>query len=309
MGTEFVITAYDTDPQRVELATSTAFQRIRELDQALSNFRSDSELSRLSATSPHLVPVPVSDDLWQVLQAADQVSRLSGGALDVTVGPYTKLWRRVRRTGELPDPGRLSAARAAVGYQHVQLHSATQAIRLTRPQMLLDLGAIAKGYALDQALARMRDHGVQRVLINGGGGVIAGQPPPGESGWRVGIAGLSADEPIRIWLSLSDRAVATSGDMWQFIEIDGVRYSHIIDPKTGLALTQRGSATVIAPSGTLSDAWATALSVMGPEQGLAALARQGPLEARIASLSGEDVLVRQTPGFHSYLEKASELAR
>jgi FAD:protein FMN transferase len=297
MGTEFVITAYASDAQRAETAFAAAFARIAALDQALSNYRSDSELMKLSHSSPHPSMVPVSDELWTVLRAADQVSRQSSGAFDVTVGPVAKLWRRARRDRRWPDPQRMEQARSAVGYQHVQYDVATRAVRLTLPDMLLDLGGIAKGYALDQALSEMRRHQVTRVLVNGGGDVLAGDAPPGQVGWRVGVAGLQADAEAEQWLVLQNLAVATSGDLWQFVEIDGRRYSHLIDPRTGVGLTERSSVTVVAPTGMQADAWASALSVMGSEAGFRALRSLEGVEARVTRLVDQAVRVDETGGF------------
>jgi thiamine biosynthesis lipoprotein len=302
MGTEFQITAYASDPQRADAAMAAAFQRIEQLDQTLSNYRSDSELSRLSAGSPQAEPTAVGQDLWQVLRAADQVSRNSDGAFDVTIGPLSKLWRRARRTGQWPDRPRWEAARAAVGYQHIEYETDTQLLRLTRPGTLLDLGGIAKGYALDQALRQMQHQGVTRVLIDGGGDILTGEPPPGQPGWRVGVAGLRPNDPIQQWLVIQNRAVATSGDLWQYFEIDGMRYSHLIDPRTGVPLTQSSSVTVIGPSGMLADAWASALSVLGPESGFVRLGQQPNLEARVARAAGDDVELRKTAGFDAYAE-------
>ncbi len=297
MGTEFVVTVYASDALQAGRGLDAAFERISSLDAQLSNYKSDSELSRLSATSPHARPVPVGQDLWRVLQAAQQLSEASDGAFDITIGPLTKLWRRARRTHRRPDAERLREAREAVGYQQLVLNADLQAVQLLKPGMLLDPGGIAKGDALDEALAELARHGLSRALIDGGGDVLAGDPPPGESAWRIGIAGLTDRTPIDGQLELVNQAVATSGDLWQFVELDGVRYSHLIDPRTGEGLTRRLSVTVVAPTGRLADAWASAISVLGPEVGLARLARHPQLEVRFAYLEAGEVQVRQSPGF------------
>ncbi len=286
MGTEFEITLYAEDDEVARQAWEAAFARIGQLDDRLSNYRSASELSRLSNSSPHTAGVPVSDDLWRVLQSADRVSRLSEGAFDVTVGPLSKLWRRARRDRRWPDPQRLAQARASVGYQQVKFDPAHESVRLKAANMLLDLGGIAKGYALDQALMQLRQHGVARGLINGGGDIMAGDPPPGKAGWQVGVAGLRADDPIEQWLTVHNSAVATSGDLWQFVEIDGQRYSHLIDPRTGIGLTERSSVTVIAPTGIQADAWASALSVMGSGPGFRVFRQFSATEAASGAAGG-----------------------
>jgi thiamine biosynthesis lipoprotein len=251
-----------------ERALDAAFARIRTLDKVLSDYDEASELSRLSAASPTASPVPVGDDLWHALERADSLSRLTGGAFDVTVGPMTRLWRRSRRQRELPTADRLAAAREAVGYQHVRLHRQSKAVELLRPQMRLDMGGIGQGLAADEALAVLRNLGFTRALVNASGDIVAGEPPPDSRGWRVGIAPLNPAAPPSQFLELARGAVSTSGDAFQFVEIAGQRYSHIVDPSTGLGVVDRSSVSVMAQDGTTADALATALCVFGPVRGL-----------------------------------------
>jgi thiamine biosynthesis lipoprotein len=268
MGTQFGIALYAPDEATARRAMEAGFTRIGELDDRLSDYDASSELSRLSKSSPTPEPVEASDDLWRVLFLSQDLARRSDGAFDVTVGPLTQLWRRARRQKELPEPDRLQAALAAVGFRHLKLHEAERRVELQLPNMRLDLGGIAKGFAGDEALNAMTRQGVARALVNGGGGLSLGDPPPGEKGWKVGVAPLEPEaEPSRTLL-LANCGVATSGDAWQYVEINGVRYSHIIDPTTGLGLTTRSSVTVVAPKGALADGLATAASVLGPERGI-----------------------------------------
>ena len=227
-------------------AFAAAFVRIQQLDECLSNYRPDSEVNRLSASSPHAMPVPLTADVWQVLQRSEQYSRLSEGAFDATVGPVTKLWRRARRTREMPQPSCCRRARAAVGYTALKLDAEHHTAQMLRPEMLLDLGGIAKGYALDAALQTLREHGVTRALLDGGGDLLAGEPPPDKPAWTIGVADIAGQTDESSSIECSGQAVATSGDLFQFVEIDGVRYSHIVDPRTGLGLTHRSTVTVLA---------------------------------------------------------------
>jgi thiamine biosynthesis lipoprotein len=240
---------------------------VAELNRICSDYDLDSELSRLSAQSPTSAPVPVSADLYRVLSAAQELSERSGGALDVTVGPVTRLWRRARLQKKPPEPERLQAAMQGVGYRGLVL-GPQRTVELKRPGMRLDLGAIAKGYAVDEVLRTLREFGITRALANAGGSISVGDPPPGESAWRIDVAPLERnDKPTRsVWLANS--AVATSGDTHQFLEFNGKRYSHIIDPRTGWGLTERSSVSVIAPTGMLADGLSTAVSVLGPVAGL-----------------------------------------
>lgn len=272
MGTIFKIVLYAADQPTANKAAEAAFARVAELNGKLSDYDPQSELSRLGALSddgPMTAPVPVSDDLWQVISAAQETSCRSGGAFDVTVGPLTKLWRQSRRSFRLPNAQRLEAARQAVGYEAVKLDPARKAVALEKKGMRLDLGGIAKGYATDEALKVLQQHGVCRALIDAGGGMTLGDPPPGETGWKIGLASLTPKDKPAAFVRLANCGVATSGDAHQYVEIDGVRYSHIVDPRTGLGLTHRMSASVIAPSGMQADALTKAVCILGAKEGLA----------------------------------------
>jgi FAD:protein FMN transferase len=273
MGTEFKIIAYGNQPEVTQRAITDAFARIAELDSRLSDYDSSSELSQLSLSAPHPEWCEVSHDLWNVLVESQRVSHLSGGAFDITLGPLTRIWRRARRRQEAPSTELLEEARQAAGYKHLLLREpddsiARRKVRLLRPQMRLDLGGIAKGYAVEEGLRALHRWGIDRALVDGGGDLAVGAPPPGESGWRIGIAPLQADAGPSRFVRLSHRSIATSGDYWQYIEIDGIRYSHILDPRTGRGVTRRSTVTVIARRGSLADALASAVSVLGPRQGM-----------------------------------------
>ncbi len=268
MGTRFRIVLYAPDTTTAERAAQAAFARIAALDDCLSDYRADSELMRLPAQAGG-APVRVSEDLFRVLAAAQAMTRQSGGAFDVTVGPVVRLWRMARLSHKLPDPARLAAAEKLVGYEKIRLDARAHTVQLLEPGMILDLGGIAKGYAADAALAVLKEHGIMRALVAGGGDIATGDSPPGEDGWTIGLAPLeSPDAPPRRFVRLHNAGISTSGDAEQHVEIGGMRYSHVIDPRTGQALTGRRGATVIAPNCTTSDALATAVCVLGPELGL-----------------------------------------
>jgi thiamine biosynthesis lipoprotein len=249
MGTLVRITIYSQDDSPIK----TAFTRIAQLDDKLSDYKPDSELNRLSRT--HGVAVKVSDDLFRVLGAAERLSILTDGAFDVTVGPVTHLWR----LGKIPD----AQTMALVGWRNLILDRKHRTAELRLAGMQLDLGAIAKGYAADEALKTLRKLGVTSALIAVSGDIAAGDAPPGSKGWRVGL------EPAGGEIYLKNAAVSTSGETEQFREINGVRYSHIIDPKTGLGLRSAIAVTVVARRGLDADPIATAVSVMGERKGRA----------------------------------------
>ena len=279
MGTLFKIILYAPDQDTATEASKAAFNRIAELDHIMSDYQPGSELMQLCqhAGGP---PVKVSEDLFRVMEAAQDLSKRSDGAFDITIGPVVRLWRRARRRHEMPDPERLAAALELVGYDKLQLNPTTRTVQLATPGMLLDLGAIAKGYAADEGLRVLKQHGVDRALVAAGGDIALGSPPPRRKGWRISIAPLEspddgqrkpqAENPKSKTQNvlLHDRGISTSGDAEQHVEIGGVRYSHIVNPKTGVAVTGRNSVTVIAPDDTTADGLATAVSVLGPERGI-----------------------------------------
>ena len=285
MGVRFRMVLYASDKQAANSAAAAAFARVRSLDRTLSDYDSASELMRLCASAEPGRPMPAGEDLRRVLTRSLAVSRESGGAFDVTVGPLTRLWRRARRRKRLPSTRRLRQAREAVGWRHVQVDERSGTVTLARKGMRLDLGGIAKGYAVDAALEVLKQQGVPCALVDGSGDIVVGKPPPGRTGWTIGVAALRRpDHPPTRFLCLANAAVATSGDAYQAVEIKGVRYSHLLDPKTGLGLTTRSSVTVVAADATTADALASAVSVLGFDRGMQLVDRTRGVEALLVTL-------------------------
>ncbi|KAA5538668.1 FAD:protein FMN transferase [Adhaeribacter rhizoryzae] len=270
MGTLFRIALYASDSTQAGQAARAAFNRVAELNHILSDYEPNSELNQLCRTAGTGQWVPVSKELWFVLKKSVAVSERTKGAFDVTVGPYVQLWRRARRQGELPTPDALAQARKAVGYQHLKLNNKNKTVQLAVPNMQLDMGAIGKGYAVDEALKILRKHGIKSALIDGGGNIVVSRPPPGTKGWAVSL-GITAptDNTRQLKLLLKHQGVATSGDLYQYLILDGVRYSHILNPFTGLGLTDQSRVTIVARNGLTADWLSTAVSVLGPTDGLA----------------------------------------
>jgi thiamine biosynthesis lipoprotein len=281
MGTRFGIILYAPDEATARQASQAAFARIASLDASMSDYRQESELMRLCAKAGG-PPVRVSDELFFVLRRAEEVSRRSGGAFDVTVGPVMRLWRRARRTQKLPDREQLARALARVGYKNVRLDARARTVQLLKPGMQLDLGGIAKGYAADEALKALKKHGVTRALVAAGGDIAVSGPPPEAEGWSVAVArlvGVEKSPPGK--LLLHDAAVSTSGDASQGVEIDGKRYSHIVDPRTGVALVGRMGVTVVAPDGITADSLTKVVAVLGPAKGIPIILETPGVSARV----------------------------
>jgi thiamine biosynthesis lipoprotein len=290
MGTRFTITLLGSDRTNAQAAAQAAFQRIAALDEIMSDYQADSELMKL-CDQPAGKPVIVSNELFDVLEKAQRFSKLSGGAFDVTVGPDVRLWRFARKRKSLPPPGEMAAAAAQVGFEKLRLDRRRRTVTLLAPGMRLDLGGIAKGYAADQALALLKQRGFARALVAASGDIALGDPPPGAKGWKTGVTAIDVKSDLsEESLLLRNAGISTSGDTEQFIEIDGVRYSHIVDPRTGLGLTNRIQATVIARDATTTDALATAVCVLGTERGL----------ALADSLPGVSALITTKPGTETH---------
>jgi thiamine biosynthesis lipoprotein len=279
MGTEFKILLYTTTEADARRASAAAFERVARLNAILSDYDPESELMRLCAQAGG-EPVPVSEDLYRVLERAVEVARATGGAFDPTMGPVVRLWRRARRQRRLPDERDLAEARRLVDWKLVELDPEQRTVRLGRAGMRLDLGGIAKGYAAAEALKVLEAQGIRRALVAAAGDIALGEPPPEASGWRIAVATPDAESGVGPTLVLSGCSVSTSGDAEQFVEIGGVRYSHIVDPRTGIGVQGRSSATVVGDEGARVDAVATALSVLGPEEGIR-VADQLGLAARV----------------------------
>jgi thiamine biosynthesis lipoprotein len=279
MGTRFRIILYVTDEATAKRASAAAFRRIAELDGIMSDYQPTSELMRLNAKAGGKA-VPVGADLFTILSRSQEISKQTDGAFDATVGPVVRLWRLSLRTQRLPDPQKLAAARAVVGYQDVVLDPKGRTVTLKKTGMQLDLGGIAKGFAAEAAQAVLKQQGVTRALVAASGDIVASGTPPDADGWSVGIGAVSEEEKTPPTLRLHDAAVSTSGDAFQYVEIGGKRYAHIVDPRTGMGMTDIYQVTVVARDGTTSDALATALVVMGPEKGLKLVEAMDGVSAR-----------------------------
>src|ERR1051325_5827136 len=294
MGVPFRIVLYSWS---AELATNTAeaaFKRVAALNEIMSDYEYDSELNKLSRTSGSGVKVKVSDDLWTVLSKAQEIARESNGAFDVSVGPYVQLWRRARRENKLPSAESIEKVRARVGYTNIVLKDHT--VELKAPDMRLDLGGIAKGYAADEALKILRGCGITRALAAASGDIALGDSPPGQKGWKIELL-EAQDQRGQAFLILKNCGVSTSGDLFQFVEINGKRYSHIVDPRTGVGLTDRSLVTVIAKNAFTTDSLETTICVMPRGAGMKLARRYGAEVREIRQLGSSDKQEFSTDGF------------
>ncbi|CAH1001829.1 FAD:protein FMN transferase [Neolewinella maritima] len=249
MGTPWRITVYAVDTFVAHRAIDSAYARIERVEQSMSDYRPDSEINRL-ASLPARQWYPVSTDLYTVLRFSEQLHMHSDGAFDVTIGTLTKRWRRAIRQQHFPENA-IRGARTPVRSDY-HLGRSGQSM-LMSDSILFDLGGVAKGYALDVAGDVLRDFGIDCFLIDGGGDLLLGSAPPDRAGWTVALPSGPLDT--------TDVAIATSGPDYRYLLHEGVRYSHLLDPRTGLGVTHGQTVTVFAPTGMVADGLASALSV------------------------------------------------
>lgn len=309
MGTLVRITVYTGDVEEARTAIRAGFDRIRALDAILSDYKADSELNRLTMSAVGRA-VPVSADLFTVLRASQQLARATNGAFDVTQGPVIRVWREARRTGRPPEAAALATASARSGYRRLHLDEAARTVQLDTPGMALDVGAIGKGHAASEALAAITRSGVRSALVAVSGDLAFSDAPPGRRGWRIGIHALGADvTSIPQMLELTHAAVSTSGNASQYLDIEGRRYSHVIDPATATGLVDDLTVTVIAPHGLEADGVDTAVSVLGVARGLALVESMPEVAALVVHRTDAGVTVLPSSRLRTLVARATVSSR
>ena len=280
MGSAYAIAAYGDDAAALAAAVEAAFDEVDRIDRLMSHYKPDSPLSRLNREAGQGATVRVDPELFDFIAESLRYSRESDGAFDVTVGPLMKAWGFFRGEGRLPAPGELDEARGRIGWKHVVLDAAARTIRFERPRMELDLGGIAKGYAVDRAVAVLKARGLAAALVSAGGSTTYGLgAPPDESGWKVSIQDPVRSQKTALHVVLKDRALSVSGSYERSFEVDGVRYSHIMDPRTARPVQGLLSVAVLSETGTAGDALDNVLFVQGVEWSRTYLSRLPATEA------------------------------
>jgi thiamine biosynthesis lipoprotein len=265
MGTVFTIVAYGADARHLSAVVNEAFEEIDRIDAQMSNYRPESELSAINRDAA-FGSVLVEPRLFQLLKESQRYSEETGGAFDITVGMLMRTWGFFRGQGRLPTESEVTSVLQKIGYQHVLLDSAARTLRFNKNGIELDLGGIAKGYAVDRAVEILRSYGVAQALVSSGTSAIyALGAPPEDAAWRITIrdpydSGKAADV-----VYLKNFALSVSGSYEKFFEVEGRVYSHILDPRTGRPAENMLSTAVLSSSATQADALSTALFVLGPE--------------------------------------------
>lgn len=306
MGTRLVATVHAASRARAIGATESAFAEVRRLDAVLSSWHPDSELSRLNRSSPG-EPMSVSPELFALLQEVGGWVERTDRAFDPGVGALIDAWD-LRGTGRRPDPDELASSVDRTGLRWFRFDPEAQTIARQRVGVWLSAGAFGKGAALRAAGARLRSIGIESALLDFGGQILARGGPEGACAWSVAVAHPARRDRTVAWLSLRDRSVATTGASERFVEVDGARYGHVLDPRTGRPVTAWGSVTVVAPDPMVADLLSTALFVLGPEAGWDWVERNAPsdVEALFLVEAGGRVEARSTPGMERWLVRGPD---
>ena len=307
MGTVAHLNVHAQTLRKANAAEDAAFARLDDVNRLMSDYVADSEIGQLNQLSAGESLV-VSPETFHCLEQALDIARRTNGAFDPTCRPLVRLWRKVGKEKRLPTAEELAATRARVGWKHIQLDADSRRVTVLIDDLQIDLGGIAKGYGLDLAAEAMKRAGATAGLVDVGGDVCTFGRRENDQLWRIGVRDpFKADRTkITMTLELADAAVATSGDQERYYEIDGKRYSHIVDPRTGRPAEQAPSVTVIAPDGITADAWATVFSVLSVAEGQALLSRElkdAGVEVMWIAGSADAPQVTKTPGFDAYIAK------
>jgi len=292
MGTSVEITVSQTDSQRAEEATAAAFREVQRMDRLMSHYRQGSEVSQITRHAGEK-ETAVSPETLEVIERALYFSRLSGGAFDITIGPVFRLWNF--REGKIPEEKSLQENLKKVDYRKIKVDRIKSSVYLEGRGMELDLGAIAKGYAVDRAAAVLRQAGVENFLVSAGGDLTVSGAKGKGMPWSIGIRHPRLPSELLAQLRPVQAAVATSGDYEKFFLKGGERYHHILTPATGLPARECQSVTIMAPSAMDADALATSIFVLGPKEGFALLERLPDVHAIIVDRRGSVLLSPRWP--------------
>lgn len=300
MGSPFNISVYAQDSAKIYQLTQQAFQIVDSLNLIYSDYLPNSELNLLSTKSGQNTFTKVSPALWDILQQSLKAAEKSNGAFDISIGRVVKLWRKTRKEKVLPEASILNEAIKSVGYRTIILDEKSKGVKLVNANTLLDLGGIAKGYIAQVIVDFYRKNGFQKVLVDAGGDLAMHWE--GTSGWKIGINVPDSEELLQKFLILQNQSVATSGDMYQYVALNGKYYSHIVNPKTGMGLTERKNVTVIATDGATADWLATACSVLSVKKALKLIKSMPNCEVLIAEIKDGKILQWQSKGFQKYFQ-------
>jgi thiamine biosynthesis lipoprotein len=299
MASPFTIILYDNDSAHANHVANECFNLVDSLVNIFSDYIDSSELNRLSRSAGFGRFIPVSAALYDIIKESQKAFILSKGAFDITMGPIIRLWRKARKEKQFPSSSAIDEKLKSVGFDKVLIDTATKSIKLLQPAMQLDVGGIAQGYIAQKVLERLSGYNIKKVLVDVSGDIATGNAPPGKEGWVIGINLPESEQLQKKQLQLHNLSVSTSGDLYQFIEHEGKRYSHIIDPKTGYGITTQKNVTVIADNPTIADWLATACSIM-PVRKAKRLAKKMHAAVFVAQIKNGRIIQSESKNFYHF---------
>jgi thiamine biosynthesis lipoprotein len=299
MASPFTIILYDNDSAHANHVANECFNLVDSLVNIFSDYIDSSELNRLSDSASFGRFIPVSAALYELIKESQKAFILSKGAFDITMGPIIRLWRKARKEKQFPSSSAIDEKLKSVGFDKVLIDTATKSIKLLQPAMQLDVGGIAQGYIAQKVLERLSGYNIKKVLVDVSGDIATGNAPPGKEGWVIGINLPESEQLQKKQLQLHNLSVSTSGDLYQFIEHEGKRYSHIIDPKTGYGITTQKNVTIIADNPTIADWLATACSIM-PVRKAKRLAKKMHAAVLVAQMKNGRIIQSESRNFNRF---------
>ena len=301
MGAPFSIIFYSKDSVQANKIARRCYILVDSFNFIFSDYIDTSELSNLSKTADvNSLPVSLSPAMYDILIQSKKAYELSEGAFDITMGPLSKLWRKARRQNQFPTDSTVRSIQNLIGFNKLVFDTSNKTVRLTQPGMQLDLGGIAQGYVAQKVIDFLLTQGISKALVNASGDIVMSGAPVNKDGWVVGVnVPEKTDELLNQKLILKNRAIATSGDAYQFIEKNGIRYSHIINPITGYGVTFQRNVTVIAADGTTADWLATACSILSFKKAKKLVSSLGA-QLLIAEIKKGRLILNATKGFRFF---------
>lgn len=301
MGTQMKIIFYASDSLKANDISKALFKKVKALNAIFSDYDNNSELMQLCSSYQTNKRIKVSNELFDILYEANKISIVSDGMFDVTVGPYTRMWRKAKKEHKLPTKQQLLQAKKVVDYKYIILNHKDKTVTFKKSGVQIDLGGIAKGYTADKVLKMLKNYNINRALIDFGGDITVGDSPPNKKGWNVEINYTNhLGEKISEIVSINNISIATSGDYFQQLSIDNIKYSHIIDPTTGLGITKSIQVTVIAKSGILADSFASAFNVMHKTDIENILKKNKDLHVFITTINDDSTKIWYSELFNNY---------
>jgi FAD:protein FMN transferase len=299
MGSAFNLIIVSTDSNKANHLARKSYELVDSLNHIFSNYDSSSELSKINA-SAGLLPYKMSRAMWDLVQKSQYAFIQSKGAYDISIGPLSALWRNARKAKLFPEASTVIATKKLVGFAQIKINKRLGTIFLPSVDMQLDFGGIAKGYIAGRIIDYLKANGIQQALADAGGDIVMSGAPLNQKGWLIGVnLPETTDDLLNKKLQLSNCSVATSGDVYQFIEYKGVKYSHIINPLTGYGVTNLRNVTIIAKTGSTADWLATACSIL-PIQEAKQLAISHQAALLITTLGNGKLVFEATPNFKNY---------